>query len=136
MNSSSEHSHVTESVNLGTFWPLMMLSLSLGTVLLWNVYTGVLEFYNSLRVRDQLEATASQAGVAEEKIKAMFIDLLARAANDAEVKAITDKYTVRFTAPAQPGAAAGPPVAAPAKAPAAPAKAPAAVTNVPPVKAP
>lgn len=136
MNSSSEQSRDTYSVNLGTFWPLMMLSLSLGIVLLWNVYTGVREYYNALRVRDQLEVTASQAGVAEEKVKALFIDLLAMAANDVEVKAITDKYNVRFTAPAQPGAAAVPPVAAPAKAPAAPAKAPAAVTNVPPVKAP
>ena len=109
----------------GTFLPLALLSTSLLIVLTWNVYTGAREHYAALRTRDQLEQAGQQALQAEEKIKALFVDLLALAPTDPHAREVVQKYNVRFTPPA--GTAAAAPATAPAAKPDAP-DAPAAPT--------
>lgn len=105
----------TDQPAMAAFWPLLLLAISLGTILVWNVILGAREFYAAQRMNDQLREGLRQASQTEENVKAMFMDLLALSVTDPEAKAMVDKYNVRYT---PPGAVAPAAMATPAPRPA------------------
>ena len=92
----------------GPFWPLVLMGLSLGTILTWNLVATLRDCYMGVRMRDQQDTAAAQAFEAEEKMKTLMFDLIALSAKNPEAKAIVDKYQIRYNAaPQAPAPAAG-----------------------------
>jgi outer membrane biosynthesis protein TonB len=114
------------------FVPIILISASLLILLVWNVAVLVRDVNNAMLVRTQQNVARAQAVGAEEQMKALMMELLGMAQADQDAKAITDKYQIRYNAPAQqPGAVQTP---APKPAPATPRK-PAASGEKPPATA-
>lgn len=105
---------------LNAFWPLLLLGVSLGIILVWNVILGTREFYAARSMNDRLGEGLRQAAQTEENVKALFMDLLTLSATDPEAKALVEKYNVRYTPPTAPAPATPPRQPAVTAAPAGP----------------
>lgn len=116
------------------FWPMLLVTLSLALVLLWNLILTVQQCIAAVRLRDQQESMVVQAAQAEERLKQMMVDLLLLAKTDPEAATIVSKYRIAFTPPAASASSVAANTAAPVSATVE--KAPAAKAAVPAEKAP
>jgi non-homologous end joining protein Ku len=103
------------------FVPVILIAASLMILLVWNVAVLVRDLNNTMLVRTQQNMARAQALGAEEQMKALMMELLGMAQADPDAKAITDKYQIRYNAPAQQSGAAQTPAPKPTATPRKPA---------------
>lgn len=107
------------------FWPIVLLALSWGIVLTWQIVNIAQQRTAVQQSRDQLETNFTQSSPQHEqliaqsravqgKLETLVTDLLNLAkSGDADARAIIEKYKIQQNAPAGAAAPAASPAASP-----------------------
>ncbi len=101
-----------QGAEFNPFWPVSLIAVSLLVVLVWNTLLAVQQWHGGYRISVQQEIAVAQTVQAEDKLKAMMMDLIELSKRDQDAKSIVKKYNVTFN---QPLATAPAPKAEPAK---------------------
>jgi prophage DNA circulation protein len=86
--------------------PLLVLAVSLALTLAGNLAVAIQQRISAIRLRDQQSVLAAQSQAAEDKLKALMMDLLDLAKKDDDARGLVKKYNIAFNAPPAPAAAA------------------------------
>lgn len=81
------------------FWPLIMLGVSVVLFMGWQVVMGARQHVDLLRLADQQNILATQAGQREAQLQSLMMELLDLAKTDDDAREIADKYNIKFNPP-------------------------------------
>ena len=98
MNQNQENTALFSS-----FWPILIMSVSMAAFLCWQVIAAGRQYIALLRLADQQTALSGQAVQAETKLQAMMMDLITLSKNDTDAKAVVTKYGIKYNPAPQAG---------------------------------
>lgn len=115
-----------ERITFNPFVPLLLLSMAVLLLVVWNLKAAVGQRMAGLRLQEQQEQQVAQAATLENKLRQMMTDLVMLAKRDPSAADLVARYGVTFNPPSGSPlvpAAATPPVPPVTRAPVTPAPA-------------
>lgn len=94
--------HPEPKADFSAFAPTCLLGVSLVILLGWNLYAMTVQRGVASRALEQQMLQLAQAAQVEEKLKVMMSDLLVLAVDDADARAIVQKYNIKSSVPVAP----------------------------------